>query len=159
MFLKLEIFFISVPKYDLFCALTWHASLPSAGSPTSLSSIHPSMCLLVHLSIGLHADLEMESVIQDNAWVADPLNHYSLSSGRQQKKNLPLSVLHSLTKATLSPLCCDFTLCDTNTTHLWTCRSSLKLWIQLNLLLLFLPKKPHFLLLYFKRTFTTFHST
>ncbi|XP_054481625.1 rho GTPase-activating protein 32 isoform X2 [Anoplopoma fimbria] len=25
-------------------------------------------------------DLEMESVIQDNAWVADPLNHYSLSS-------------------------------------------------------------------------------
>nr|XP_040036095.1 rho GTPase-activating protein 32 isoform X2 [Gasterosteus aculeatus aculeatus] len=25
-------------------------------------------------------DLEMESVIQDSAWVADPLNHYSLSS-------------------------------------------------------------------------------
>lgn len=26
--------------------------------------------------------LEMESVIQENAWVADPLNHYSISSGR-----------------------------------------------------------------------------
>lgn len=43
------------------------------------------MCLLVHLSVGLHADLEMESVTQDSVWVADPLNHYSLSSGRKKQ--------------------------------------------------------------------------
>ena len=49
-----------------------------------VSIIHPPICLSVHLSIGLHADLEMESVIQDSAWVADPLNHYSLSSGRRK---------------------------------------------------------------------------
>ncbi|XP_019713278.1 rho GTPase-activating protein 32 isoform X2 [Hippocampus comes] len=43
-------------------------------------------------------DLEMESVIQDNAWVADPLNHYSLSSVSKKHGKL-ITFLRSFMKS------------------------------------------------------------
>lgn len=74
-----------------FCFLTQSASLPSADShPSVHPCIHPS----IHRSVWLHADLEMESVIQDSSWVADPLNHYSLSSGRKTQTRRPFGVTH-----------------------------------------------------------------
>ncbi|XP_037126361.1 rho GTPase-activating protein 32 isoform X5 [Syngnathus acus] len=42
--------------------------------------------------------LEMESVIQDNAWVADPLNHYSLSSVSKKHGKL-ITFLRSFMKS------------------------------------------------------------
>ncbi|MEQ2193934.1 Rho GTPase-activating protein 32 [Xenoophorus captivus] len=62
------------------------ASPPSGLQPASWSLFPPY--------------LEMESVMPDSAWVADPLNLYNLSSGRQN----PLGVLyhHFLTKEQLS---------------------------------------------------------
>lgn len=64
-----------------FANLTCSLPLPVLSSP---HVIHSFICLSVHLSSWLHADLEMESVIEDSTWVADPLNHYSISSGRQK---------------------------------------------------------------------------
>ncbi|XP_040907185.1 rho GTPase-activating protein 32 isoform X2 [Toxotes jaculatrix] len=43
-------------------------------------------------------DLEMESVIQDSAWVADPLNHYSLSSVSKKHGKL-ITFLRSFMKS------------------------------------------------------------
>ncbi|XP_072230337.1 rho GTPase-activating protein 32 isoform X2 [Leuresthes tenuis] len=43
-------------------------------------------------------DLEMESVMQDNAWVADPLNHYSLSSVSKKHGKL-ITFLRSFMKS------------------------------------------------------------
>ncbi|XP_041657187.1 rho GTPase-activating protein 32 isoform X2 [Cheilinus undulatus] len=43
-------------------------------------------------------DLEMESVIQDNAWVADPLNHYSISSVSKKHGKL-ITFLRSFMKS------------------------------------------------------------
>uniref|UniRef100_A0A3P8T124 Rho GTPase-activating protein 32 n=1 Tax=Amphiprion percula TaxID=161767 RepID=A0A3P8T124_AMPPE len=51
----------------------------SVPKPSPCSGLQPA-------SWNLFPPLEMESVIQDSAWVADPLNHYSLSSSKKHGK-------------------------------------------------------------------------